>query len=597
MTDSPLEMRYDPKVINLLGIQLYHQFPAVLNELLTNSYDAKASEVEIVLDKQNKKFTISDNGDGMSFDDLRDKYLVIGRNRRNDKDNSTSPERAVTGKKGVGKLAPFGIANIITVITTKDKVTNGYKLELSEIMKSSIDNPYRPKKLEVSTRSSHGTEITISEISLNNFSKRDLTEDAQSLSRRFHKFGSDFKVTLSDGTNKILLTNDLYFDSLNKQFKWSIPKLLSELSRDGDLLPLQNKFGVEGLIFTTSTPIKDTTARGIFIFSRGKLASEAGFFEARDNEQFNTYATGYLNIDWIDKDADTDAINTARQNINWELNDDFKELRNLLQKMVTRINRSWRDKRKEAKLAQLKKIIASNVNKTSYQERIDKDKSEKTRFDAINDKLAEVLRSTDDDNLQKEMVDVTMETSKPARQDASPYKRLVPQPLAYLDKTKGNSKIQKILAEVNEPIMADSPEEFINCESLLLRCLIDSGTSAYLDAHFDLLQKYIKNDLPEAKGWYKYHKCDITQEKIQNRFSFADKYKTTVQLLKLDGKITKEEENSFFQAIDSLNSHQNNVVKNLNLAMHSPIGMINYSELKQHWQGLSSALQKIIENI
>ncbi|WP_285023216.1 ATP-binding protein [Lactococcus garvieae] len=101
---NQLEIKYDPQVIKLLGNQLYHQFPAVLNELLTNSYDAGAEKVEILLDKEKNEFTISDDGSGMSYDDLQNKYLVIGRNRREEGDN---PKRPATGKKRGRKARTF----------------------------------------------------------------------------------------------------------------------------------------------------------------------------------------------------------------------------------------------------------------------------------------------------------------------------------------------------------------------------------------------------------------------------------------------------------------------------------------------------------
>lgn len=674
--NTDLEVKYDPQIIKLLGIQLYKQFPAVLNELMTNSYDSGASEVKIVLDKNNKSFSVSDNGKGMSVDDLQNKYLVIGRNRRSDEANNQDEIRPVTGKKGVGKLAPFGIAGEIKITTTKDGITNCYVLSLEKIMASSIDQPYHPEKVDVPNEKYDGTTIQINEVTLNNFSRRNIKHDAQSLARRFHNFSDDFKVTIEDSFESIELTNDLYFDSFEKEFIWNIPEVLSELSVDNDLLPLANKFHVTGQIFTQKTPIKDTSARGIFLYSRGKMASEAGFFEARDNEQFHTYATGYLNIDWIDNDPEIDAINTARQGVNWGINDDFQELDHLLIKLIGRINRSWRKKRKNAKREELYDVINSGSNREhlqSIQLRINKDVHEKNRFDKIQDTLAEIITNNDDSALQTKLVNEMYDTSKPARQDASPYSsllptdfrmfitqqmdilkngqtqksdeneqvqendeneqtqisqdneklnsikspaaRLVPQTLTSIDKSKGNDKIQKILSEVNEPIMADREDEFINAESLLLRGLIDATTSAYLENHFDLFMQHISDNDPhdsslyilqEAQKWFDFHKktgqgnniqnhWGITPNKIQHNFNFADKYKTACRLLKIDGQITLPEKNNFINAIEHAEPDQNNAVQNLNLAMHSPIGMINFSELKEHWQNLSGSLQKMIE--
>ena len=546
---NQLEIKYDPQVIKLLGNQLYHQFPAVLNELLTNSYDAGAEKVEILLDKEKNEFTISDDGSGMSYDDLQNKYLVIGRNRREEGDN---PKRPATGKKGVGKLAPFGIADTITVITSTsdESETLAYKIELEEINKSSVSNTYHPKQLIDIENRKKGTTIIVSGVTLNNFKTRNVFDDAQSISRRFHKFGADFEVTISDGKDTAPISNNLYLDSLNKEFIWDIPNDLAVLSPNGDLLPLKDKYRVEGQLFSTLTPIKDSTARGIFTFSRGKLAAEAGFFEGRDVDQFHTYLTGLLNIDWIDESSSDDAIDTSRQKINWNFNDDFRELQELLQKLVVRLQSSWKKKRKEAKQNRIEEIIEKSDDSSlkSYSERINQDAIEKQRYEKVNSSLAEALEYNDDEKIQQKIIVAAYETSKPARQDSSPYKKLIPDTLQQLASTVGNPKIQKILAEISEPIMADKPEEFINAESLLLRALIDSGTSAYLCKNIGLLKGNITKKNPqnelilkEAEKWFeKTCKSDVNklfEVSIQEGFNFKDKFITAINLLKIDKKL------------------------------------------------------------
>ena len=101
MYQSPqkmLEMKFDPNVITHLGIQMYSTLPPVISELISNAYDADATEVKIYLnDKdQEKSIIIEDNGHGMSFDEINDKFLLIGRNRRKDdqSDKSKSGKRS-----------------------------------------------------------------------------------------------------------------------------------------------------------------------------------------------------------------------------------------------------------------------------------------------------------------------------------------------------------------------------------------------------------------------------------------------------------------------------------------------------------------------
>jgi len=99
-----LEMQFDPQTIEHLGVQMYSTLPPVIAELISNSYDADAKEVKIELfDEGDKLIRISDNGHGMTFNNLNEKFLRIGRNRRKDDGGqfSESGNRLVIGKRGL----------------------------------------------------------------------------------------------------------------------------------------------------------------------------------------------------------------------------------------------------------------------------------------------------------------------------------------------------------------------------------------------------------------------------------------------------------------------------------------------------------------
>jgi HSP90 family molecular chaperone len=134
---TTLELSFDPKTIQHLGVSLYSQLPSVLSELVSNSWDADAENVTILFNNENKKeITYLDDGHGMTFDELNDKYLVIGRNRR--EETSLSPKgRKPIGKKGLGKLSVFGICDIVTVVSVKNKLKNSFTMDLKEILSSS----------------------------------------------------------------------------------------------------------------------------------------------------------------------------------------------------------------------------------------------------------------------------------------------------------------------------------------------------------------------------------------------------------------------------------------------------------------------------
>ncbi|QMU66634.1 MAG: hypothetical protein GKR88_03745 [Flavobacteriaceae bacterium] len=94
-------MKFDPRTIEHLGIQMYSTLPPVIAELVSNSYDAEAEEVTIHLfDEKEKEIIVEDNGHGMSFSEINDKFLLIGRNRRETESSQKSEnnKRYVIGK-------------------------------------------------------------------------------------------------------------------------------------------------------------------------------------------------------------------------------------------------------------------------------------------------------------------------------------------------------------------------------------------------------------------------------------------------------------------------------------------------------------------
>jgi HSP90 family molecular chaperone len=68
------EFTCSPRILDHLGITAYNSVRKCLAELVANSYDADASNVSISLPDvidENSVITISDNGVGMSTEDLQ----------------------------------------------------------------------------------------------------------------------------------------------------------------------------------------------------------------------------------------------------------------------------------------------------------------------------------------------------------------------------------------------------------------------------------------------------------------------------------------------------------------------------------------------
>ena len=84
MSQSPFEMSFDPQTIKHLGIRMYSTLAPALAEIISNAYDADATNVTITLTEENgspREIRIEDDGTGLSYNEINSKFLVIGRNK------------------------------------------------------------------------------------------------------------------------------------------------------------------------------------------------------------------------------------------------------------------------------------------------------------------------------------------------------------------------------------------------------------------------------------------------------------------------------------------------------------------------------------
>lgn len=107
-------------VFDHLGRNLYRSFTTILGEAISNSWDAESTEVRINFDAEHGLMHISDNGTGMTRDDIQGKFLKIGYTKR-DEFGHNSPERnrPYIGRKGIGKLALLSCADEVIVFSRK----------------------------------------------------------------------------------------------------------------------------------------------------------------------------------------------------------------------------------------------------------------------------------------------------------------------------------------------------------------------------------------------------------------------------------------------------------------------------------------------
>lgn len=122
---SILHFKFDVSTFRLLGRELITDRITALFELVKNCYDANADNVDITFEQLNplsdkSKIIIEDDGLGMTFKDLQDKWMVIGTSSKRRKRTSPPPyNRVVAGKKGVGRFAVDKLGGKLILKTKK----------------------------------------------------------------------------------------------------------------------------------------------------------------------------------------------------------------------------------------------------------------------------------------------------------------------------------------------------------------------------------------------------------------------------------------------------------------------------------------------
>jgi len=348
MTEDKLQLKFDPRTIEHLGIKMYSQLPYALAELVANAYDAGATQVDIKLydnvpDK--KRIVISDNGEGMSYEEVKDNFLVIGRKRRDtDQSRENALGRKITGKKGLGKLALFGIGKTITIETSKEGASQitSFTLDWDNIL-NEPSGTYYPESHFANKKNPKNKGTTITLYNLSRKTDFDVNATAVSLSKLFNCFDDEnFLVQLvKNDEEPIKLTKELKYSGMTTEFEWDIAEIVSQIEDD-----YPHRQELRGKIVSSKKPMKQDL-RGITLYVNGRLANVPGFFGVSEAGHTFSYISGWIDADFLDE-FDKDLISTDRQSLSWDL-PEAESLQKYLHKIVRFLVRDWSAKRKKSK--------------------------------------------------------------------------------------------------------------------------------------------------------------------------------------------------------------------------------------------------------
>ncbi len=332
---SKYRMSISLNVLNHLGIGLYSSIPAVLSEIVANAWDADASEVRILFHKNEDKIEVIDDGHGMSLTDINDKYLNVGYDKRRYEPGVTSRfKRKPMGRKGIGKLAVFAIADVVEIYTVREGQKNALRMDAGEIADAitepSSNEEYAPEELDtrlIGIKS--GTRIVLRRLK-SNVTKASSKYLRQRVARRFSIISETNHFTVYVDNTAITPGDRGYFGFI--QFLWyfgdeskhfldlATNKIESEILENGvnlnAIIGDRSEFKVRGWLGTVKNPsqLKDA-AKGIVVYAKGKLIHEDFLPLLDDARLFTEYLVGEIDADFMDHDEYEDIITSNRQSV------------------------------------------------------------------------------------------------------------------------------------------------------------------------------------------------------------------------------------------------------------------------------------------
>lgn len=318
---NDLKLRFVGSLIEQIGAQMYPSATASVAELISNAWDADAPNVWVSIPygeawQPGSEIVVVDDGHGMTHDEAKRAYLIVGRKRREvEQRDSSAGGRKLHGRKGMGKLAAFGTAEILEVYTVRNGETTAFRLNYDAIRALDPDQDYQvepAKDLSTLTRPDtgerlgHGTRIRLTQLRL----KAPIAEERflQSMARRFAVDSADMRVAINSRT----------LERFDIPLRFRMPPSSSVTNGteapagavvEGDWYvdlvdPADPATEIRWWMGFTPKPLDDETQPGVAVFADGKMLQRPFLFErsrGTEGQLGEKYVVGEVRAPWLDR--------------------------------------------------------------------------------------------------------------------------------------------------------------------------------------------------------------------------------------------------------------------------------------------------------
>ena len=357
--------------MKLLGKNLYSSPWTAISEIVANGIDAGANNVFVYVnmsDKEHAIVEIFDDGQGMSYSDLCNKYTLIGRNRR----ENDNVEGKTLGRKGIGKLAALYLSPQYIIATKTHDSHTTWQVDTRKFQDSDIptldqiDNDICFSALEQWNALKTGTMIHLSDVDLRKIGEEKIKKLAAILADYYLSsvIKTSIYVCVSEKIGEPIqfkrICKSINYETMyslfdNRKEKAALkPCVYLTSENDYDIVNIpratvmldENKYNCTGTVNLTDLKgverevnyklvgwlgihvslKKDILLRnvespkeyvnrpnGIRLYVRGKLAVENLMNYIGSNQAFANYIEGELSFDILDYDDFEDSSTSSRE--------------------------------------------------------------------------------------------------------------------------------------------------------------------------------------------------------------------------------------------------------------------------------------------
>ena len=260
----------------------------------------------------------------MTPEEAQDHYLKVGRDRRvpgGQGATSRKLNRPVMGRKGIGKLAPFGICRQIEVLSSGgEKTEHGYlvthfRMNFDDIVRDEEEDATLETGSEDHTyREKPGTTVKLRHFLPKRVPDKDTFH--RQLGRRFRRT-EEFHIFVEDTRNAPGTVEPLkpFEIPINEETRVDLSSRPLRFDDDTEL-------SVNGYVAMAKEAYRNEDEAGVRIYARNKLVAHTNDFGIPSGftgeHTARSYLVGEIHAEWLDKDNGEDLIRTDRQGILWD---------------------------------------------------------------------------------------------------------------------------------------------------------------------------------------------------------------------------------------------------------------------------------------